>query len=167
VIAKYMVDLSNVAGDARLYSLDEPMGGFDYIAVTVINDQFSSWHHVVTQILPSLQSGASIGGLDGSLSMVIEMPPHETPPVPPAKKPTLIPVTHDEALASLGYEADYTPWPEPEPTYKMIRALQVLALTDPMGNVLNLADGDEVMLPIPVADNLIAQGVVVAVEEGE
>ena len=37
----------------------------------------------------------------------------------------------------------------------------------PGGNVLNLAEGEEIELPIPVADNLIAQGVVVAVEEGE
>ena len=166
MIAKYMADLSNVAGDARLYSLDEPMGEFDYIAVTVINDQFS-WRHVVTQILPSHKSGATIGGLDGSISIFIEMPPHEGPPTPPDTRPTLTPVSHDEALLSLGYTADYTPWPEPEPTFKMIRALQVLALTDPAGNVLNLAEGEEIELPIPVADNLIAQGVVVAVEEGE
>lgn len=165
MIAKYMKDLSNVAGDAKLYALDEPLDGADYLAVAVINDQFARWRQVITQILPSFESGASWRGLDGSLSMVIEMQPHETPAVPPATRPTLTPVSHDEALLSLGYTADYTPWPEPEPTFKMIRALQALALTDPAGNVLNLAEGDEVELPIPVADNLIGQGVVVAVEE--
>ena len=56
MIAKYMVDLSNVQVTRALYSLDEPMGEFDYIAVTVINDQFS-WRHVVTQILAVTQVG--------------------------------------------------------------------------------------------------------------
>ena len=153
MIARYKKDLANVVGDARLYALDSPFMGADHIAVSVINQP--RWNQVVTQVLPSTEEGASWRGLDGSLSMVLDIPPGDGGPL-----------SHDAALASLGYEADYTPWPEPEPTFKMIRALRVLSLTDPAGNILDLAEGQEIGLPIPVADNLIAQGAAEAAGEG-
>jgi hypothetical protein len=149
-----MDDLPGVNGDARLYSLDEPFEGVSYLAVAVVN--WPRWHLVETQIFPATERGNVIGGPDNTLSIVLKVPPVDG-----------VPLDHDASLATIGYTTDYTPWPPPEPTYKMIRALQALVLTDPGGNVLNLAEGEEIELPIPVADNLIAQGVVVAVEEGE
>ena len=148
LIAKYMRDLSNVAGDAKLFHLDEPLDTAEYVAVSVINAP--RWNQVVTHVIPSFESGASWSGPDGSLSMFIEIPPVDG-----------VPLSHEAALASLGYEADWTPWPEPEPTFKTIRAVQDFSVADPQGNVLTVTKDQVVALPIPVADGLIGEALAV------
>ena len=148
MIAKYMADLSNVAGDAKLFYLDEPLDGAGYVAVAVIN--WPRWRLVETQVFPATEHGAIVADANNTLGLVIKIPPVNG-----------VAPDHDAALASLGYAADYTPWPVPEPTFKAIVAVTAFTVADPQGNVLTVVAAERVALPIPVAQNLIAQGVAV------
>lgn len=90
--ATYIKPVSNMRGDARLYRVDPPLDGNEYIAVSAVDMaaqfpgiNFQSWEATETYIFPASEDGevTAWGELPGSMKGTLD---------------------HAEALRDAGYE---------------------------------------------------------------